>query len=101
MIYGAMLRSYGKGLVDIWLFNKRKDAESCVSICKSIWEQEEIRVEDYDVIPEIYSTIEEVNTRDWQEVNKDEWVSVNENGHVHPVLHNIRIVNLNDIPYVL
>lgn len=99
MIYGVMIRSYGKGTTDIWLFKKRKDAETCASICKEVWEKG-LDIEEYDRIPKGYATIEEVNSRNWQEVNKDEWVTVNENGHVHPVLHNIRIVNLFNIPYI-
>ena len=99
MIYGTMLRSYGKGTVDIWLFQRRKDAETCFCICENIWEKG-LDVAEYNTIPERYACIEEVNTGEWHEVNKDEWISVNEKGFVHPVCHNIRIVNLFNIPYI-
>ena len=100
MLYGILTSNYTKGTTDMLLFKQKSIANMCKKVLNNLWNSHTSILEYQMVYDEVYSIIEEINRKEWEEVNKNVVFSINEKGFVHNTTSNIRIVNLDNPIFV-
>jgi hypothetical protein len=93
MKYGIDYKNMNTGIHGLLLYSTKINAEIIHQCLKNNLDKEDFQEIQEDIFANAAESIEEIDFRNLKEVMKNVTYSINENGLVHPVTNNIRIIN--------